>query len=730
MKTALLRTTSLLAAVAALVSATPASAALLDRGPQDPTLVFPLWYRALDGTAVGMCTSQAQSPNLLAGLKPMCFPATTNPAGFPGNLGPELFYNDLTVTVGKGGGTAGFTLKYLAALEASYIPAGFPAHGTEAVFARIRVIIATNVPGTYKVTHPFGVNVFTNVGTGPRAVFFTVDVPFGTPLNFDAALGGPIGPFIKWDFLNAGESLTVGAQTFLGDPNYAHTYTGSPFGTNFVRVDGPVGSNLDGAGNDFILEPLGVVVGQIWSAPIATAFNITKAVYSRSATLNTMDVWATSAPAQKLILTGVGMPSVQMKEYPGGNYYSHLEESSLLVPPASVTVTNLSSNPVVAKSAQLVDGLDATATYASATGAIAVAATSSDLVAHTMSVLGPFGGLMTPGAAAGSYTFAGTVPLTAEPPQTLDIASSAGGTYPANVVVLSGAPMNAAGLPVAVNDAPVVAGAGSTTFDVSLNDTFAGVPTVLILTQPLTGTATAAATGGLVTYTPLPGASGLDSFTYALQDAVGVSNVATVSLNVPFVPPAPAANADNFAMLQGTSRTYAVLANDVAGTGTAINPASVVIVTPPAHGTAIANVDGTVTYTPVVGFNSALDTFAYTVANTLGTVSAPATVTVDVFGGPEAVSIGKALFTVSKTKWTIVGSTNWFGAALTQTTATCWLGTAAASTATTFIGTAPVDTTGKFSVVPVGTGPVPPNPSVVTCQTSNGGVKSGSVTFQ
>src|SRR5512138_2760895 len=186
--------TRLLIALAATLIAQPALAALQDRGPQDPTLVFPQWYRDLNGSAVGLCTSQAQSPNPAAGLKPMCFPATTDPTGFAGNLGPELFYNNLTVTVQRG--NPNFSLKYLGALEATYLPLGQPVHGTETVFARIRIIIATATPGTYTVTHPYGVEVFPNVGTGPRALFYTNDVPLGPALDFNAALNGPIGPWI------------------------------------------------------------------------------------------------------------------------------------------------------------------------------------------------------------------------------------------------------------------------------------------------------------------------------------------------------------------------------------------------------------------------------------------------------------------------------------------------------------------------------------------------------
>jgi hypothetical protein len=310
------------------------------------------------------------------------------------------------------------------------------------------------------------------------------------------------------------------------------------------------------------------------------------------------------------------------------------------------------------------------------------------------------------------------------------VESNAGGLYLSNVVVGTGAPMNPAGQPVAGNDAPAVAGSGPTTFDVSLNDTFSGAVQVILMSQPATGTAVAAATGGLVTFTPAPGASGADSFTYVLQDAVGLSNVATVTFTVPFVAPAPVANADNNAMLQGTTKTLSVLGNDVAGTGTVIDPASVQISTPPRNGTARANADGTITYTPTPGFNSALDTFAYTVANTAGTRSAPAIVTVDVFGGAEAVSIGRAQYTVSKASWAIVGSTNWFNAALTQATATCWTGTAPAPTASTLIGDSPIDTTGKFQLVPVGPTPTPVNPSSITCRTSYGGTKSAAVSFK
>ena len=723
MRTTSPRTARWLAAAATLLATTPALAALQDRGPQDPTLVFPQWYRDSNQTAVGLCKSQAQSPNPAAALAPMCFPLATDPTGFAGNLGPELFYNDLNVAVT--GGAGGFTLRYLAALEATYLPAGQPIHGTETVFARIRVVANIAVAGTYTVTHPFGVEVFPNVqASGPRSIFFTADVPLGPAMDFDSALGGRVGPFIQWDVLNPGESLTVGAEQFLGDPNFAHTFTGSPFGTNYVRIDGPPGSNLDGAGNDFVVQPLGTVLGQKWTAAIPTPFTIKKSVYSRGAALNTVDLWATSSAGQRLFASGAGMPSLLLAEFPGGNYYGHIEFPSTAIPPATVTVTNLTSVPVTSVTSQLVDQLDALAAFDPLSRVLSMTASSSDLSGPTLTVVAPFGGLMTPGAAAGTYAFT-SLPLaaTVETPMQVRVESNAGGVYLANTVVGSGNPMNAAGAPVAVDDAPVVAGSGATAIPVGANDTFSGVPTFIVLSQPVTGTAVATAAG--ITYTANVGASGPDSFTYAIQDAVGVSNVATVSFTVPFVPAGPTANPDNTATQINTTRVVNVLANDTAATGTVIDPLSVQVT---GVGASVNPATGAVSYT--AGGATGVFTFSYTVADTTGVRSAPATVTMVVFGGPESVSIGTAQYTVAQAKWKIVGSTNWFNAALTQASATCWTGTAAAPTASTLIGTAPVDTTGKFQLVPVGATPKPVNPSSITCKTTYGGSKSATVSFK
>lgn len=735
MRTGLLRSTTIVAAAAALLVASPARAVLQDHGPNDPALTWPLWYRDLDGQALGLCKSQAQSPNPAAGLAPMCFPLAPDPTGFPGNIGDEVFYMNANAALSSG---VGFDMKYVAGLEAAYgNAAGRPVRGEEVVFARIRVVMTVPITGTYTVTHPYGVEVFPDVQAGTKfggaqsSIFYTVDIPLGALLDFNGSLGGRIGPFLQWDVINPGESLTIGAEQFIGDANYAHTFTGSPFGTNFIRVDGPPG--FTGVpGETFMQTPLAVIMGQKWTAPIALPLKVERAVYSRDPAtgLNTVDVWAQSNVGSKLILSGTDMPSLQMKTDGAGNYYAHLEYPTTFIPPSAVTVTNLTSNPIVSQSVNLVDLVNITTTsYDPATGALAVSATTSDLSSPptALSVLGLGGGIMTPSATPGLQTYLGTIPVGLIPPLNVSVTSSAGGSATDALTVGTGNPMNLAGAPVAVADAFLVAGAGATAVDVSLNDTFAGTFSVLLISAPTFGTAVPAASGGSVTYTPAQGASGTDTFLYALQDVTGaVSNVASVTLTVPFVAPPPTASADNFAMVQNSARTYAVLGNDTAGIGTVIDPGSVLVSTAAARGTATANADGTITYRPNAGVTGT-DTFAYTVANTAGTRSAPATVTVVVFGGPESVSFSKLQWTVSNARWTIVGSTNWFSTLLTQTTVTCWIGTAAAPGPT--IGTAPIDTTGKFQFPAPGT-PVPTNPSSVTCRTSNGGQVTAAVPFK
>ncbi len=78
----------------------------------------------------------------------------------------------------------------------------------------------------------------------------------------------------------------------------------------------------------------------------------------------------------------------------------------------------------------------------------------------------------------------------------------------------------------------------------------------------------------------------------------------------------PVANTDFAILEQGGSATVAILANDKAGDlGKTIDATSLVVLTAPAHGTAVVNSDGTITYTPSPFFVG-VDSLEYRICDT------------------------------------------------------------------------------------------------------------------
>ncbi|ABC82832.1 Ig-like domain-containing protein [Anaeromyxobacter dehalogenans] len=193
------------------------------------------------------------------------------------------------------------------------------------------------------------------------------------------------------------------------------------------------------------------------------------------------------------------------------------------------------------------------------------------------------------------------------------------------------------GTPAAVADAATTPEGSAIAVAVLANDTVQDPPaTVTLLSAPAHGSAVANA-DGTVTYTPAAGWNGSDVFTYQVADLDGQTASATVSITVTAVDSgAPVAAADGATTAEGTAVVVAVLANDTVQD----LPATVTVLSAPAHGTAVANADGTVTYTPPAGWNGA-DAFAYQVADLDGqTASATVNVTVTPVdsGAPVAVA--------------------------------------------------------------------------------------------
>ncbi|MDF1553455.1 MAG: Ig-like domain-containing protein [Deferrisomatales bacterium] len=136
-------------------------------------------------------------------------------------------------------------------------------------------------------------------------------------------------------------------------------------------------------------------------------------------------------------------------------------------------------------------------------------------------------------------------------------------------------------------------------------------------------------------YTPAPNYVGMDSFAYAITDGVELAT-ATVTVDVGDVNDAPVARDDAVTTPEDTAIVISVLIDNGSGPDTdvdgTIDPATVAIGAAPLHGTAVANGDGTVTYTPDPNWNDDVtgDAFTYTVADDLGEPSNPAVVTVRV----------------------------------------------------------------------------------------------------
>jgi hypothetical protein len=614
---------------------TTAQAALQAVGPLDAKNGFPTWYRDATARALEPCISQTLLPSgnpacVLPPLEPGWIPG--NPVVFPTNYPFEAFY--FIADAADTGAAAGFALVYRAALESTFGTTA-PAAGGQVTFTRIRIRIDAPVAGTYTVTHPFGVETFSVTTPGVKAVNMTRDLgitPFPT-----GALTGDLGPWLT----RVGYPQTVigltGSETYIGDYGVIGPVTGSPTGNNFVRVVGPAGANLNGAGSNTVTISNFAVAGKVFTGQIPSPMTIDRATYARDAISSQVDVFATALPAAIPAISGTGILTTNLTQdaLVPGKFFTHLATATL---PSALNITNSLDIPPILHPVTLVDEVNITqAFYNTVTKALTIKAASRDKLA-------PLPILTVPALAVPNTLIAGTLtktlPVNTIPPLTVTVNSSSGGSVTAPVsIVTPPAP------PVAVADTATTVGTTPVLINVIGNDTAAGIidPATVVIASPLNGT-TVANLNGTVTFTPAaatvyPVAA---SFTYTVKDAFGqVSNVVTVSVTVtapvPVTPPVvtptpPLALADTATTAPGTAVTIPVLANDTTAAPGTLVPASVVVTQTPAQllaGTAVANVNGTVTFTPAAGFVTGSVAFTYTVANTSALVSTPVAVTVN-----------------------------------------------------------------------------------------------------
>jgi VCBS repeat-containing protein len=186
--------------------------------------------------------------------------------------------------------------------------------------------------------------------------------------------------------------------------------------------------------------------------------------------------------------------------------------------------------------------------------------------------------------------------------------------------------------PIAYDDTVLTDENTSLSIKVTLNDDdpdgTIDPTTITIAGAPVNGTVQVAG-DGTITYSPNAFFSGIDQFTYTVEDNEGAtSNVAMVMVTVVGVNDPPIAGDDFVTTKSGVPVSIAILSNDSDPDGSLI-PETVTMLSEPESGTATVNLDGTITYTSVEGFVGT-DQFTYRVEDAHNTISNEATVTVEV----------------------------------------------------------------------------------------------------
>ncbi len=400
---------------------------------------FAAWYQDTHGRTLDLCLSKAVSsrvagapgaPSYMCSLLPN--PGVfddAQPIVFPTNFPDEAFW--FTGDAFIQDAASGIDLSYISALEAAF-GSGVPTEGDQISFARIRIRVDVPTAGTYTITHPYGVEVFNVEAAGTRAINMTRDLGIAAPGVYTGALTGDIGPFLR----SVNGPYTEGSETFIGDPNLEEEVTGSPFGTNYVRIEGPNGIDLR--------TNLFAVSGKLSTVVRPTPMIVDRTTYARSSAGAQQDVFvqAPPPPGKASFLDTASSPAVEMSEATTtGNWYG--QSPGAASPGANVSITADNSAAIASSTpttlvSPLVDHVTISrAEYSLASGQLVLEASSSDqTAAPTLSATATGSG-----AALGSLGGEGAVKsmstgITPIPPAKVTVTSASGGSDTEEVVIL------------------------------------------------------------------------------------------------------------------------------------------------------------------------------------------------------------------------------------------------------------------------------------------------------
>ena len=182
--------------------------------------------------------------------------------------------------------------------------------------------------------------------------------------------------------------------------------------------------------------------------------------------------------------------------------------------------------------------------------------------------------------------------------------------------------------PVAVNDAFTVTGnSASNALDVLANDSDPDGDPLTIVSVGAPAHGTAAIAGNRISYTPVAGYTGTDTFSYTIADPKGLTSSASVTITVTGINHPPIAQPDFAVAKFNTPVAIPVLDNDSDPDGDTLTITSF---TQAGHGTVARGPSNTLVYTATQNFIGT-DVFQYTISDGHGGV---ASTTVTVYADP------------------------------------------------------------------------------------------------
>ena len=654
-------TAMLVTTISVFAVPTPGGSHPVEVGPISPEHGFPVWYKDVNGTRLELCLDGGLNP--LCGFLPGDFDATL-PVTVPGNFPSEgeAFYmlGTSIMDTDANGGTAILVLGLEAAFSTAIVP------GDQVTFGRVRIWVDNLIPGAnYKVTHPYGYDLFTaddgTDGAGRRSIRWVEDIGIGAPGDFTGALNSRIGPFLKWDPAVA----PAAPAGYIGDIGVLHPVVGSPFNTNFFRVEGPAGS-FTGSSNLCADPSLG-------DDPIATddciqmndfslmgkyatnaGLDVNRATYTQSnADGGKLDVFVSSEGGQSIqIVKGDGHGTTLLDGDGYGHYFGRIDFVGAV--PAQIQISNASDVPVASKTVPVTDKVTIKqAKFDAEQHTLTIEAVSSDTFNEPVLTAAGFGPL----EVNGMLVVNGVVVA----PELITVTSAKGGSDTASVDVIGDVSLAPMALTAGVTvNGDVVPDAATLTFNVQQGNTI-----------NLNGTSS---TGDIDSYSwtqisgPAVALAGANSATATFTSPSSVTSMEfqlTITRNNPAATEsknviintldvqAPIANAgaDQLSVLTGGKVTLDGSASQLVSTYSWTQIVNV--------GDPIVTLTGANTANPTFVFPkySGTLTFELTVNNAGGS----ATDTVQVKAQVDTLTVTRAQFTRSKNEWRIDGTASIFG---------------------------------------------------------------------